>query len=280
MCSKHRDYVITWNNYTPENYNTLVALDSRYIVIGKEIGASGTPHLQGYVYFENPRSFNAIQKKIKGAHIEVRSPNATPEQAAIYCKKDGDYYERGDVPEQGKRSDVETVREQLADGNGMRGVVRVATNLASIKIAEAILKYEEPQRNWKTNITWFWGPTETGKSKKAHEIFEGKDFYRKTANTGKWWDGYDAHAYVIIDDFVFPENVTDYKNWLDIFDRYGCMIQTKGGVRQFLAKRIIVTSSTSPHSSLQHFEQNGREFIRRLGNIYEFDAGGCKGTIS
>jgi len=270
MTTKFRDYCVTWNNYTEENYQALVALDTQYLIIGKEIGESGTPHLQAYFYFTSQRSFKSLQKQLYGAHIEPRMAKSTPAQAAEYCKKDGDFFERGVCPEQGKRNDVELVRDQLKQGNGMRGVVKVATNLQSIKIAEAILKYEEPKRNWKPKITWYWGLTGTGKSLKAHKDFEGKDYYRKSSTSEKWFDGYDAHEYVIFDDFLFPENKKEYNYWLDVFDRYSCVVQTKGGIRQFLAKEIIVTSSRCPVGALKEFDQAGGEFLRRIDTILEF----------
>lgn len=270
MTTKFRDYCVTWNNYTDENYQALVALDTQYLIIGKEIGESGTPHLQAYFYFTSQRSFKSLQKQLYGAHIEPRMAKSTPAQAATYCKKDGDFFERGDCPEQGKRNDVELVRDQLKQGNGMRGVVKVATNLQSIKIAEAILKYEEPKRNWKPKITWYWGLTGTGKSQRAHLEYETKDYYRKSSTTEKWFDGYDGHEFVIFDDFLFPETKKEYNYWLDVFDRYSCVVQTKGGIRQFLAKEIIVTSSVCPVVALREFNQAGGEFLRRIDSIIEF----------
>ena len=270
---KFRDYCITWNNYTEENYAALLGLPTKYLVIGKEIGASGTPHLQVYFYYDNPRSFKSTQKILCGAHIEPRIAKSTPAQAAAYCKKDGDFFERGDCPEQGKRNDVELVRDQLKTGQGMRGVVRVATNLQSIKIAESILKYEEPKRNFKPHIVWYWGTTGTGKSLEAHRVFDSTDFFRKSSTTEKWFDGYDAHPNVIFDDFLFPDSKKEYNYWLDVFDRYACVVQTKGGIRQFLAKEIIVTSSINPVVALQGFQQGGAEFLRRIDSIYEFRSG-------
>lgn len=273
MCSKIRDYAITWNNYTEENYQTLKAFKCRYIVIGREIcPTTGTPHLQAYFYMSSARSWASIQHELHGACIKDRY--STPEAAANYCKKtDPDYYERGDIPKQGKRTDVEMVRDELRSGTGMRGVVRVATNLQCIKIAEAILKYEEPKRDWVPEILWYWGPTNSGKSKQAHKDFKDVDFYRKTSNTEKWWDGYDGHENVIFDDFVFPDKILDYKNWLDLFDRYSCSVQTKGGMRQLRAKKMIVTSAQNPYEMLKHFDQGGAEFFRRITAVFEFSVG-------
>lgn len=264
--TKSRDYCYTLNNYTQEEYETILGLDAQYQVIGKEVGAEGTKHLQGYIYFSNPRSFNAVKKLLPRAHLERTS--GTPEQASAYCKKDNDFYEIGTCPRQGKRTDVEVVREELHLGNGIRGVVRRATNLQQIKIAEAILKYEEPKRDWKPEVIWYWGLTGTGKSRTAHEDFEGLDFYRKTANTGKWWEGYDAHEFVLIDDMALGNY--EYKNLLDLLDRYECRVECKNGTRQFLAKKIIITASFPPDVMFQHEDQSGKEIIRRIDLVKRF----------
>jgi len=182
---KYRDWCFTWNNWTACHYADVLNYDCDYLVVGKEVGDSGTPHLQGYLYCKNARHFSAIQKKLRGCHLKPRYPKSTPAQAAAYCKKDGDYFERGECPEQGKRNDVELVRDELRAGHGMRGVVAVATNLQSIKIAECILRYEEPKRNWRPHIVWYWGLTGTGKSLQAHRVFDDTDFFRKSSTTEK-----------------------------------------------------------------------------------------------
>lgn len=265
--TKYRDYCYTFNNYTEEDYAYVQTIECVYHVIGKEIGEEcGTPHLQGYIYFKNPRSWDAVRKLFKGCHIGPRE--TTIDKAADYCMMDGDFIEIGTRPEQGKRTDIETVREELNNGNGIRGVVRRATNLQQIKIAEAILKYEEPKRDWKPIVSWYWGLTGTGKSKKAHEVFEGTDFYRKTANTGKWWEGYDAHENVLIDDM--DDTSYPYKNLLDLLDRYECRIECKNGTRQFLAKNIIITASMDPETLFQKQDQRGAELLRRIDHIIHF----------
>jgi len=263
---KARDFCYTLNNWTPNEYEKLLSIEAQYHVIGQEIGESGTPHLQGYIYFSNPRSFNAVKKLLMRSHIERTS--GTPEQASAYCKKDNNFEEIGECPKQGKRTDVEIVREELKMGNGIRGVVKRATNLQQIKIAEAILKYEEPKRDWKPHVSWYYGDTGTGKSRKAHEDFANTDFYRKTANTGKWWEGYDGHDNVLIDDL--DESNFPYKNLLDLLDRYECRVECKNGTRQFLAKKIIITASIDPQDMFRSQGQGGAELIRRIDDIVEF----------
>lgn len=88
-----RGWVFTLNNWSEEEYDTLTQLfynESDSFIIGKEIApTTGTPHLQGYVYFSNPRYFNAlkdINKRIRWAKAK-----GTKQQNANYCGEDGQY---------------------------------------------------------------------------------------------------------------------------------------------------------------------------------------------
>lgn len=273
MSSKSRDYCFT--EYDMESLEMWLNTECVYMCIAPEVcPTTNRDHYQGYIYFKNPRSFSGMKKQFP--KINFHPCAGSPEQNRTYIfgpyEKDGkikpfnpEAQERGILPQQGKRTDVEVVREELHLGNGMRGVVRRATNLQQIKIAEAILKYEEPKRDFKPEVIWLWGLTGVGKSRRAHEMFEGQDFYRKTSNTKTWWEGYDAHENVIIDDMT--ERNYEYKNLLDLLDRYECRIECKGGTRQFLAKKIIITASLDPHTMFQNQDQEGGEILRRITEI-------------
>ena len=83
MAIQSKRWCFTLNNYTEEEYNELKEVDCKYIVIGKGVGESGTPHLQGFVIFSNTKRLAAV-KRINGrAHWE--KARGTSEQAADYC---------------------------------------------------------------------------------------------------------------------------------------------------------------------------------------------------
>lgn len=67
-----------------------------YLVIGREVGAEGTPHLQGYLILKKQGRMSAVRKMLPRAHLE--QAKGTPEQASDYCKKDCDYREWGVLP--------------------------------------------------------------------------------------------------------------------------------------------------------------------------------------
>lgn len=102
--SRAKRWVFTLNNYTPQDEARLQALQPTYLVYGREVGESGTPHLQGFVIWETALRFNACKTQIGAtAHLEVAK--GTSPQAADYAKKDGDIYEYGTCPSQGQRTD-------------------------------------------------------------------------------------------------------------------------------------------------------------------------------
>lgn len=66
---KRRHWFLTINNYEGLDIESLQKCDMYQFQ--EEIGTNGTPHLQCYVGWKNPRSFKCMKDKFKTAHIEV-----------------------------------------------------------------------------------------------------------------------------------------------------------------------------------------------------------------
>jgi len=97
-------WVFTINNPTEEDNGrlrelggNLVGAGLAYLVYGREVGESGTPHLQGYCIFLTRKRLAGVRSLISPrGHFEIS--RGTPTQASDYCKKGGDYDEYGDLP--------------------------------------------------------------------------------------------------------------------------------------------------------------------------------------
>lgn len=267
---KSRDWCFTLNNYTEAEITCISKITPSpvYLVYGKEVGESGTPHLQGYIYFTNQISFSSIKKKMP-TRTHLEKTIGTPEQASTYCKKDGTFIETGDLPQkQGKRNDLTETKKLLMKTQKMKDVVLEATSLASIKMCQEILKYTEIPRNFKPVVVWVYGPTGVGKSKLAYDVL-GRECYT-TMDTGKWWEGYDAHERVHIEDM--RKDFLKFHQLLKLLDRYPYRIETKGGSRQFVANQIIITSCYSP-TEMYDTREDVQQLIRRIDLTIHIETG-------
>jgi hypothetical protein len=123
--SRAKHWCFTLNNWTHAEQAAILslgpALDNPtavcdYVIIGREVGSNSTPHLQGFLSLR-ARLRLANVKALPGlgrAHLEVA--RGTPHQAATYCKKDGDFDERGECPSsKGKRTDFESLKEWIKE---------------------------------------------------------------------------------------------------------------------------------------------------------------------
>lgn len=261
-----RAYLLTINNWSQEEYDTIKALKYKYLVIGKEIApTTGTPHIHAYVYLKDAKTFSSMKKKFPRANIKLC--DGSPQQNRTYCIKDKEYEEFGTIPEQGKRTDIERIRDQVNQGLGLEEIVETATSYQSIRTAEVLLKYKEKKRNFKPLVKWYYGSTGTGKTRTAYEENEGKRIYT-AMDTAKWFDGYDAHEVLIIDDM--RRDFIKFHNLLKLLDRYEFRVETKGGTRQMLAKTIIITSPHSPEQLWSNHEEDIQQLLRRIDEVREF----------
>lgn len=114
--SRAKHWCFTLNNYTQENVDRIIDNASRfdYVVFGKEIGDSGTPHLQGFVSFPNRVRRTMCVETIGQAHFTVAR---NIDNSIQYCKKDGDFVEIGTKPTgPGSRTDIDNFKLAVATG--------------------------------------------------------------------------------------------------------------------------------------------------------------------
>lgn len=95
---RSRGWCFTINNPTGWDTADIERLSAacQYLIKGNEVGEEGTPHWQGFVYFQNKKSFSQVREALPRAHIEKQ--RGTFEQAIDYCKKEGDFREWGTAP--------------------------------------------------------------------------------------------------------------------------------------------------------------------------------------
>ena len=110
---------------------------------------------------------------------------------------------------------------------------------------------------------WFYGPTGSGKSRCAEEMFPNAYW---AMSTGKWWEGYDGQEVVIINDY--RKDFCKFHELLNLLDRYPYRVECKGGSRQFTSKTIVITTPLSPEETWENrTSEDLGQLLRRIDNI-------------
>lgn len=213
----------------------------RYLIYGREVGESGTPHLQGFVIFLSNIRLTTAKRLHETAHWEIA--RGTSQQAADYCRKDGNVFEWGEFP-RGRQTigDAEKERwasaKHLALSNKIEEVdpdiyVRYYSNLRAISKDNPAAKEDLCQPCG----IWIHGSSGIGKSLLCSQQLPG--CYRKNLN--KWWDGYKGQEHVVMDDIDLNHRVlgSHIKIWLDA---YAFVAEIKGGAIYIRPKLFVITS--------------------------------------
>ena len=131
-------YCTTLNNYNDEqeaNANNFANDHCSYAIIGREIGSTGTKHLQCYFLLTRARGFEFVRQNLPGHHVEAAKGNT--EQNYNYCTKDGDYTEHGQRPRPGSRTDIKRLYTRIAEGANFEELIE-ETEGAALRYKNAI----------------------------------------------------------------------------------------------------------------------------------------------
>lgn len=254
---RFRAWCFTSNNYTDEDELLIYSLVEHcsYVIVGRETApTTGTPHYQGFIYFDNPRTFSGVLKLLPdGTHLEPKYRESTFKQASDYCRKGGDFFENGTLPmdQQGKGDAGKLSSEQrweLAKLGDFESLPPEHYPLYRAIYSEFRVVSD---RNELTNY-WICGPSGCGKSRYVRDTYGpgtelGGDlgFYTKMMN--KWWDGYRDEDVVLMDDFD-PDHGKYLGYFLKIWsDHYAFNAEIKRGFVRLRPLIFVITSQYPIH---------------------------------
>ena len=242
--------MVTINNYTASDEAAFKNSSLfKYAVVGKEIGENGTPHLQGYVVMWKIARQSELKKIFPRAHLDIK--RGSVHEAAAYCKKDLDFQEYGVLPQEQYEAGAEKTKEKwdIAKNLAKEGKLDEIDSKIYVQHYSTLKKirsdYEEIPKDleWtdKPPNQWIYGPTGTGKSRKAKA--ENPGHYLKMCN--KWWENYAGEENVLMEDIgIAHAYLGDHlKIWAD---RYGFRAEIKHDSRVLRPQKIIVTSNYHP----------------------------------
>lgn len=237
-----RNYFITiWNDEDYNNIKVQIVGRAEYgIISADDYTKDNQKHWHAFIKFKTPTRASVF--RTTNAHIMrawsdkgcreycLRKGNPFEHGALFYNDNSGDDW-KGFVDYckcHGSADLIDSCYSRLY-GRYRSFAGEIMATFRECKIIEGELKNE-----------WYWGPTGTGKSRKAHT--ENPDAYIKNQN--KWWDGYKGQDVVIIEEW--SPDVKGLTSYLKIWsDRYPFNAEVKGSSDKIRPQKIIITSNYS-----------------------------------
>ncbi|ABU48443.1 putative replication-associated protein [Swan circovirus] len=243
----YKRWVFTINNPTFEDYVSVIefctAENCKFAIVGEEKGEKeGTPHLQGFLSLRKNARAAALEENLGGRAWLSRAVGSDEENEE-YCSKETTYLRVGTPNRKGRSSDLNAAASEVLAGAPMTDVARkypttyIMFGRGLERLRQLIV---ETLRDWKTEVIVLIGPPGSGKSRYVFEFPAERKYYKAR---GKWWDGYEGNDVVVMDDFY---GWLPYDDLLRICDRYPIRVEYKGGMTQFVAKTLIITSNREP----------------------------------
>lgn len=246
-----------------------------YLCYGLETcPTTGKQHYQGCVYFKDKVSLKTAQKllNIGTSHMENAQKSKNQDDCINYCKKEGSFVEYGTPPSQGKRNDLESIKDDIVEGKTTADDIALDNPVVYHQYGRTLHKIEDivRRKQFRTEMTegvWYHGKTGVGKSHKAFEDFNPETHY-VVPNDGGWWDGYTQQETVIINDF---RGEIAYNQLLQMVDKWPYSVKRRGREPMpFTSKKVIITSSLPPAEVYKRRnDEDSLDQLNRRFNIIE-----------
>ncbi len=243
MVQRSRAWQFTTNNYGAQQVDDLKELDCAYLIFGKEAaGTTGTPHLQGYVYFPTQRSFKSVKNQLPdGSHIEA--VKGTAQQNIDYCSKEGDVFTKGEPPKHGARTDIKEFTQVIRSGKTDHELIdldpgkcaRYTKYISFVRQARLQRKTMQPVK-----VTVIVGNVKSGKEKAYADY---PDLYNHTHQYGNWFCKYNGESAMLIHNF---DDSIEEKILIPLLEQYPLMLPVKCYHTYKAWDNVIITSRTHP----------------------------------
>ncbi|AUM62005.1 Rep [uncultured virus] len=229
-----------------------------YLIYGREVGASGTPHLQGYVVLKKVARYAAVQDLLGTTHMWIKVARGSEKQAAEYCKKDGVFVEKGVfVPDrgasQGKRTDLIAAADAIKAGANIKAIALEHPSVlikyaAGVREMITALKPQPPlERDIHTTV--LWGPTGVGKSHRILHAYPGA--YVCSLKDRNPWDFYEDQTVLFLDEF--EPTSTSIQDLNRLLDKWPCKLQARYSNKVAYWTQVFIAANSPPTEWFQGF---------------------------
>ena len=238
----------------------------RYFIVGRETCPTTKKiHYQGYIAFKNAKTFKQTKRWFGLDKIHIEQAVAGDKANEKYCSKEDVIIEVGEPLQQGKRTDIQVAIDICKETGSIGAVLDKVHNYQAVRHAELYMKYKEPaELRPDLQVINIWGASGKGKTRYVYEnetnIFRPINF--------KWWEGYDGHDVVLLDDI--RKDFCKFHELLNLLDIYPYRVECKGGSRQLRCKKIYITTPI-PLTEMYECREDIYQLERRITHTYNIE---------
>ncbi len=267
--ARYRNVCFTHNN--PREALVFDEEKMVYLVYQEEHGESGTYHFQGYCEFKEQTRLAAAKELLGGPQVHIEPRRGTQSEAIQYCKKEDtripglEPYEEGTPRTQGKRIDLEDFKRRISEGEKLRDLVDDHLGLISHypRLYGTLRQLYKPVRTDDNplSVVLLYGETGLGKTRYVMDRYANDpELWCAPINNGTmWFDAYDGHTKVLLDDFSGKMSHCPLQALLRILDRYSELVPTKGGHTWWMPSEVFVTTNILPRDWYS-WENRGEQY--------------------
>lgn len=297
MKDRSRKWLLTINNPSDHGFTheqIKLCLQSikniTYWCMCDEVGQNNTYHTHLFIYRTNAIRFNQIKKLFPPAHIDFCM--GTTQENRNYIRKEGDYAnslkaetnikesfeEFGDCPEerQGARNDLSELYTMIKDGMTDYDILEYNPNymkqLDQIERTRQIIRFKEfEEKNRDVFVTYRFGESGTGKSRKILEEYGFKNVYRVTDKRNPF-DSYAGQDVIVFEEFYSSNwHLSDMLNYLDV---YPIKLPSRYSNKQACYTKVFINTNIPLEEQYKNTQKNQPDkwqaFLRRINKIEKF----------
>lgn len=265
MAQKFRNYCFTY--YCPNNGQGILTelfhkKGYRYMIFEEETcPKTGRKHWQGALCLKNQRAFTSVVKDLAGWHLEVCK--GTIEENIAYCSKEGGQIELGERPSQGKRTDLDTLKDEVMSGRSVDDICVENPN-AVHQYGRTLDRLEDISQSKKFRtkepmVHWFINGSLKDRNESVFSRYNPETDYVWMKGTS-WQDGYTGQKNLIISEL---NGEIPISMLLELMSAAPVFLQRK--YRKpipFTSKQIWITSEKCP---LEIYNTMSTAQLRELG---------------
>ena len=256
-------------------------LHCSYVIAGLEqCPSTGKWHYHLYMEFDRPWAFARIKAYLPFTVNDIEPRFGSVKEMVAHVKKGGNYWEKGEVSEQGHRSDLDSLYDDVRGGASLSDIVEHHT-AAFIRYHKGIEKLmdivhrEQDKQRERTELETivYVGKSGTGKS---HRCFNDPDYRESgykfpTQAPGKvFFDGYNGQRTIWFDEF--GGTTLPFSLFLRLCDKWDNRVETKGGsVLVSGLRKVLISTTIYPVNwwlQSDKYLEDPRQLWRRLSRVY------------